>query len=211
MLIKSNSLYSLQSPSFEEEFKTRNNWSLTKAFIGENKNIILQIIIFTNFAYLFSILIPHLIKSGYPGFTEVEDTDAIWVQASLRILVEFRLLDILVFINMVVLPLFVSLHPGTRRIAISLLIGLVLSIMISMPIASSYCSFSDEPTTCSEEISFGNIPFGMFIMAIISIGGLMVRRFLDKRSMGSLDPEPAGKSKVSPARKPRVKRRTKKK
>ncbi|MHA1911662.1 MAG: hypothetical protein ACTSYA_08200 [Candidatus Kariarchaeaceae archaeon] len=181
-----------------------------KTFVGENKNLLLQIAIYTNFAYLFLILIPHLIKPGYPGFTELEDSDPLWVQVSLKILVEFRLLDIFMFINMVILPVFISLHPGTRKVAISLLIGLIISIIISMPIANSYCSFSDEPTVCRDNISFGNIPYGLIIMAIVSLGGLMVRRFLDKRTMRSSEPAPKAK-KGTPSRKPRVKRQTVKK
>jgi hypothetical protein len=190
--------------------KQESSWILFKSKIGENKNLILQIAIFTNFSYLFYRLLPHLIKSGYPGFTEVEDSDPLWVQVTLRILVDFRLLDIFMFINMVVLPLFVALHPGTRKIALSLLAGLVLSILISMPIANSYCSYSDEPLKCQENISFSEIPYGLFIMAIVTVGGLMVRRFLDKRTLGSSEPEQT-KGKGSKARKPRVKRQTKKK
>ena len=79
-----------------------------------------------------------------------------------------------------------------------------------MPIANSYCSYSDEPMPCQEEISFGIIPFGIFIMAIITVGGLMVRRFLDKRSMGRSATEDKGKDKGMKTRKPRVKRQTKK-
>ena len=79
-----------------------------------------------------------------------------------------------------------------------------------MPIANSYCSYSDEPMPCQEEISFGIIPFGIFIMAIITDGGLMVRRFLDKRTMGRSATEAKGKDKGMKTGKPRVKRQTKK-
>ncbi|MCG3218184.1 MAG: hypothetical protein KAR35_04230 [Candidatus Heimdallarchaeota archaeon] len=194
-----------------KNLKQESSWSVAKTTIGENKHLLLQIAIFTNFAYLFLILIPHLIKPGYPGYTEIEDSDALWVKVSLRVLVEFRLLDILMFINMVVLPLFISLHPGTRKIAISLLIGLILSIMFAMPIASSYCSYSDEASVCRDDIALGNVPYGIFIMGIVTFGGLMIRRFLDKRAMGSSEPAPKGSKGKSAARKPRVKRQTKKK
>ena len=191
--------------------KQESSWGVFKSKIGENKNLILQIAIYTNFAYLFYKLIPHLIKPGYPEFTEVADSDSLWVEVTLRILIDFRLLDILMFVNMVVLPLFVSLHPGTRKVALSLLAGLVLSIFISMPIASSYCSYSENPTECQEYISFGEIPYGLFIMAIVSVGGLIVRRFLDKRSMAKDQPEKTPSKGKAKARKPRVKRTTKKK